>query len=160
MTPKPLKSSSSIGLSTNKNKHKTVVKQVETVVSDEKSGKCKYFNIKGKRKNQYCSNKEISFDKFKQRVYPPLAKATASKTSSNDMTVEVYLFENKTESKPNYEQVKAIIQKSPLNKSVENFVQSSHSIEPKKPNLCIPVYQKYIDQLKRVGNVDNLKEVS
>lgn len=37
------------------------------------------------------------------------------------MTVEVYLCENKTETKPNYEKVKAVCQRSPLNKSVEKL---------------------------------------
>lgn len=44
------------------------------------------------------------------------------------MTVEVFLFqENKTESKPNYDQVKAFIQKSPMNKSVENLSKNSNN---------------------------------
>lgn len=74
------------------------------------------------------------------------------------MTVEVYLFENKTESKPSYDQVKAIIDKSPNNRSVEHvYKQTDRSLDRKNG---VPVYQKYIKQLKKVGGgAGNLKDL-
>lgn len=75
------------------------------------------------------------------------------------MTVEVYLFENQTESKPSYEEVKSAVQRSPFNKSVES-VGNCWKIDSSTSNskLWVPVYQKYISQAQKAGPCGNLQE--
>lgn len=76
------------------------------------------------------------------------------------MTVEVHLFDNKTEVKPSYEKVKTLFHRSPLNKSVEKFMGSKDTISKEHAtNARLPVYKKYINQIKKVGHSSKLKEI-
>lgn len=78
--------------------------------------------------------------------------------SKNDKTVEVFLFDKNIDSDQFKPQLKSISNQSPLNKSVEKLSKSSkgnHSSSRSK--IGLPVYQKYINQLKR-ANASNSKE--
>lgn len=69
------------------------------------------------------------------------------KLSNSDMTVEVFLFDDKTETKPSYEQPRTVGHRSPLSNSVEHLCKKPKAIgHPQKPKICLPVYHKYINQ--------------
>lgn len=118
------------------------------------------------KKYKYFSKKNKSHNESKHKPY------------SSGKTVEVFLFENKT---AKVETAKKILkERSPLNKSVENICKkyktkydshfstfSSSKYTPSgtkkksnsKPKICLPVYQKYINQVKKVATSSKLKEL-
>jgi len=80
------------------------------------------------------------------------------KSPNPDKTVEVYLFESNTEGKAKPEQ--PVVNRTPLNKSVEAMCKGkSVSKSSPKPKICLPVYQKYISQVKKVSTSSKLKEL-
>ena len=79
--------------------------------------------------------------------------------SNNDKTVEVFLFDKNIETEKGKPQLQSISNQSPLNHSIEKLCKSSkgnHSSSRSK--ICLPVYQKYINQMKNV-NQPNPKEM-
>lgn len=128
-------------------------------VSSQRIGECKTSKAKKKENDdpnqQPCNKKYKYFSKKHKNQEKP-----RQKLQNSDMTVEVYLFENKTESKPSYEKVKPTYQRSPLNRSVENLwkgtkVKKSSS----RPKINLPVYQKYINHVKKMSTSSNLKDL-
>lgn len=78
------------------------------------------------------------------------------KPYNSGKTVEVFLFENKTDPKVHHEPSKSFIDLTPSNKSVlSSKIKKSSS----KPKICLPVYQKYISQVKKVSTCSRLKEL-
>lgn len=55
----------------------------------------RYFNLKSKKKKSHQEN-EINFDRFKKRMCPPMVETVSKQTKDDNMTVEIYLFENNT----------------------------------------------------------------
>lgn len=128
-------------------------------MSSQRIGECKTSKAKRKENDdpnqQPCNKKYKYFSKKHRNQEKP-----KQKLQNSDMTVEVFLFENKTESKPSYEQVKPVYQRSPLNRSVENLwkgtkVKKSSS----RPKICLPVYQKYINHAKKVSTSSKLTDL-
>jgi hypothetical protein len=100
------------------------------------------------KKYKYFSKKNKHYEGPKHKPY------------NSGKTVEVFLFDNKTDPKARQEPSKSFIERTPLNKNVESIfkvpkVKKSSS----KPKICLPVYQNYINQVKKVGTCSKLKEL-
>ena len=155
---------------------KRKVKSSKAFSSTRPKGHSKSWN---KKKENEDPNKqaEVTIKKFKYfSKKNKNHEEPKHKSYNSGKTVEVFLFDNKipkTESKKRRD-------KSPFNKSEEStwkkyktkheshfstYSQSGYTPSTKtkkstsKPKICLPVYQKYINQVKRVATSSKLKEL-